>query len=96
MIELQLSTKAVAKPIVTFDGRVIDFFYDSLDYASRRIHIGHIKSIEIVPVTHGKEKYSLRIKGEYLLMATDVSEVILPQAQELVATIQKAMTEIQL
>lgn len=96
MIELQLSTKSISKPIATFDGRIIEFFYDSLDYGSRRVHIGHIKSMAIVPVAHGKEKYQLQIKGEYLLLITDVSETILPQAQELVAAIQKAMSEIKL
>ena len=94
MIELQLSTKAMSKPIVMFDGHVLEFFYDALEYGSRRVHIGHIKSIEIIPVGRGKEKYQLQIKGEYLLVVTDVSEAILPQAQEMVAAIQKAITEI--
>jgi hypothetical protein len=96
MIELQLSTKAMSKPIVIFDGHVIEFFYDALEYGSRRVHISHIKSIEIIPVGRGKEKYQLQIKGEYLLVVTDVNEAILPQAQEMVAAIQKAMTEIKL
>ena len=94
MFELQLSTKAMSKPIVTFDGHVVEFFYDDLTSASRRVHIGHIKSIEIIPVGRGKEKYQLQIKGEYLLVVTDVSEAILPQAQALVIAIQKAMTEV--
>jgi hypothetical protein len=93
MFELQLSTHAMSKPIVTFDDHVIEFFYDDLTGGSRRIHVGHIKSIEIVPVGRGKEKYSLQIKGEYLLSITDVSESILPQAQELVAAIKKSMAE---
>ncbi len=93
MIELQLSTKTVSKPIVTFDGHILEFFYDALEYGSRRMHIGHVKSVELVPVSHGKEKYSLQIKGEYTLLVTDVSETVLPQAQELVAALQKAMTQ---
>ncbi len=93
MIELQLSRNAMSKPIVIFDGHVIEFFYDDLTSGSRRMHVGHIKSIEIVPVGRGKEKYSLQIKGDYLLAVTDVSEAILPQAQEMVAAIQKAMAE---
>ena len=96
MFELQLSTKAMSKPIVVFDGHVIEFFYDDLHHASRRVHIGHIKSIEIIPVGRGKEKYSLQMKGEYMLVVTDVSEAILPKAQEMVAAIQKAMTELKL
>ena len=92
MIELQLSTRSVSKPIVLFDGHVIEFFYDDLSNGSRRMHIGHIKSIEIVPVSHGKEKYSLQIKGEYTLIITDVSEVVLAKAQELVAAVRQALT----
>src|SRR6185436_20792773 len=71
MIELQLSTKSMSKPIVMFDGHVIEFFYDDLTHGSRRVHVGHIKSIEILPVGKGKEKYSLQIKGEYMLVVTD-------------------------
>ncbi len=91
MIKLQLSTNAMSKPIVVFDGHVIEFFYDDLRNGSRRVHIGHIKSIEIIPVGRGKEKYSLQIKGEYVLVITDVNEAILPKARELVAAIQQAM-----
>ena len=96
MIELQLSTRSMSKPIIVFDGRVIEFFYDDLREGSRRIHVGHIKSIEIIPVTRGKEKYSLQIKGEYMLSVTDVSEAVLPKAQELVAEVQKAITSLKL
>ena len=96
MIELQLSTHSMSKPIVIFDGHVIEFFFDDLTNASRRVHIGHIKSIEIIPVTRGKEKYSLQIKGEYMLIVIDVSETILPKAQEIVTAIQKAKAELNL
>lgn len=96
MIELQLSTRSMSKPIVTFDGNVIEFFYDDLNHGSRRVHVGHIKSIEIIPVGRGKEKYSLQIKGEYTLVITDVSEEILPKAQELVVAIQKAVSGLKL
>ena len=96
MIELQLSTHSMSKPIVIFDGHVIEFFFDDLTNGSRRVHAGHIKSIEIIPVGRGKEKYSLQIKGEYMLVVIDVSEVVLPKAQEMVAAIQKARTELNL
>jgi hypothetical protein len=96
MIELQLSTKAMSKPIVIFDGHVIEFFFDDLTNGSRRVHIGHIKSIEILPVSRGKEKYSLQIKGEYMLVVLDVSEAVLAKAQEMVAAIQKAKAELSL
>ena len=96
MIELQLSTHAMSKPIVIFDGHVIEFFYDDLTHGSRRVHIGHIKSMEIMPVGRGKEKYQLQFKGEYLLVVTDVSEAVLPKVQEMIAAIQKAKTELSL
>ena len=96
MTELQLSTKSMSKPILIFDGHVLEFFYDDLREGSRRIHIKHIKSIEIIPVGHGKEKYSLQIKGEYLLSVTDVSEAVLPKAQEMVTAIQQAMASLKL
>jgi hypothetical protein len=96
MIELQLSTKAMSKPIMIFDGHVIEFFFDDLTNGSRRVHIGHIKSIEILPVSRGKEKYSFQIKGEYMLVVLDVSEAVLAKAQEMVAAIQKAKAELSL
>ena len=92
MTEFQLSTHSMSKPIVFSDGHVIEFFYDDLNHGSRRVHIGHIKSIEIISVSHGKEKYSLQIKGEYMLIVTDVSETVLPKAQEMVSAIRQAMT----
>jgi len=75
---------------------VIEFFFDDLTNGSRRVHVGHIKSIEILPVGRGKEKYQLQIKGEYMLVAIDVSEAVLPKAQEMVAAIQKAKAELSL
>lgn len=96
MIELQLSTHSMSKPIVIFDGHVIEFFFDDLTNGSRRVHVGHVKSIEIMPVGRGKEKYQLQIKGEYMLVVIDVSETVLPKAQEMVAAIQKAKAELNL
>ena len=96
MIELQLSTHSMSKPIVIFDGHVIEFFFDGLTNGSRRVHVGHIKSIEIIPVSRGKEKYSLQMKGEYMLVAIDVSETVLAKAQEMVVAIQKVRAELNL
>jgi len=86
----------MSRPIVIYDGHVIEFFFDDLTNGSRRVHVGHIKSIEILPVGRGKEKYQLQIKGEYMLVAIDVSEAVLPKAQEMVAAIQKAKAELSL
>jgi len=84
------------KPIVIFDGHVIEFFFDELGGGSRRVHIGHIKSVEIVPISRGKEKYSLQIKGEYQLVVVDVSEEALPKVQEMVTLIEEARVSLQL
>ena len=96
MIEFQLSTKSMSRPIVVFDGHVLEFFYDDLRNDNRRMHVSHIKSIEIIPVSRGKEKYSLQIKGDYMLIVTDVSEEALPKAQALVANVQQVMKTLQL
>ncbi|HLO27487.1 MAG TPA: hypothetical protein VK249_00035 [Anaerolineales bacterium] len=96
MIEAQLSIRSMLKPIVIFDGHVIEFFFDELQGGNRRMHVGHIKSVEIVPVSRGKEKYSLQIKGEYQLVVVDVSEEALPKAQELVQLIEEARVALQL
>ncbi len=96
MIEAQLSIRSMSRPIVIFDGQVIEFFFDELQGGSKRIHVGHIKSVEIIPVSHGKEKYSLQIKGEYQLVVVDVSEEALPKAQELVSLIEAARVSLQL
>ena len=96
MIEAQLSIRSMSKPIVIFDGHVIEFFFDELQGGNKRIHVGHIKSIEIVPVSHGKEKYSLQIKGDYQLAVVDVSEEALPKVQELVKLIEEARVSLQL
>ncbi len=96
MIEAQLSIRSMLKPIVIFDGHVIEFFFDELRGGSRRVHIGHIKSVEIVPISRGKEKYSLQIKGEYQLVVVDVSEEALPKVQEMVTLIEEARVSLQL
>ncbi len=96
MIEAQLSIRSMLKPIVIFDGHVIEFFFDELRGGSRRVHIGHIKSVEIIPISRGKEKYSLQIKGEYQLVVVDVSEEALPKVQEMVTLIEEARVSLQL
>jgi hypothetical protein len=91
MIEVQLTTRSLLKTIATWDGRVLEFFFDELKGGSRRMHAGHIRSIEVTPVAHGKEKYSLTVKSEYQLVVVDVSEETLARAQELVAAVRAAI-----
>jgi hypothetical protein len=91
VIEIQLTSSSMLKTIAVFDGRVVEFFFDELRGGTRRIHVGHIRTLDLAAVAHGKEKYQLTIHCEYQLVAVDVSEAALPKAQELVAAIQAAM-----
>jgi hypothetical protein len=75
---------------------VIEFFFDELNGGTTRVHVGHIKSIEIAAVSRGKEKYALRINCQYQLVAVDVSEEALPKARELAAEVQTAMASLRL
>ena len=90
MIEVQLTTRSMLKTIAVFDGHFVEFFFDELRGGSRRVHVGHIKSIDIAPAAHGKEKYALTIKCEYQLVVIDVAEEALEKTRELVAAIQAA------
>jgi hypothetical protein len=96
MIELKLTSRSMLKTIAVFDGHVLEFFFDELRGGSRRVHVGHIKALDLAPAAHGKEKYSLTIKCEYQLVAVDVSEEMLPRAKELVAAVQAAMQAVSL
>src|SRR5215471_1119011 len=91
MIEIQLTSRSMLKTIAVFDGHIVEFFFDELRGGSRRIHVGHIKTINLTPVAHGKEKHSLTIQCEYQMVAVDVSEAALPKSKELVAAIQSAV-----
>jgi len=55
-----------------------------------------MEAAESMSVRCGKEKYSLQMKGDYLLLVTDVSEAALPKARESLTAIQKAMAELNL
>ena len=91
MIELRLTTRSMLRTIAVFDGRVVEFFFDELRGGSRRVHVGHIKTIDLAEVAHGKEKYSLTVNCEYQIVAVDVSEEALAGATELVDAIRVAM-----
>lgn len=65
MIEVQLSVLTMLKTIAVFAEHVVEFLFCELKGGSRRVHVGHVKSVEVAPVARAKEKYSLAIKGEY-------------------------------
>jgi predicted RecA/RadA family phage recombinase len=92
MFAVQMSTRTMFKPIVTFDGQVLEVFIDDLGSSGRRVHVGHMRSVALTQVSHGKEPYMLTVKGEYLLLAIEVSEAALGAAQQLAAALQAAMT----
>jgi chemotaxis methyl-accepting protein methylase len=96
MIEVRLSTESILRPIALFDGHILEFFFDELNGGSRRVHIAHIKSIEIMPVSRGREKYSLQVHCEYQIVAVDVNEAALPKARELVIQVKQAMASLKL
>lgn len=94
MIELQLTSRSMLRTIAAFDGRIVELFFDELRGGSRRIHVGHIKAVDLAQVAHGKEKYSLTINCEYQIVAADVSEEALAGATELVEAIRAAMAPV--
>ena len=91
MIELQLTSRSLLRTIALFDGRIVEFFFDELRGGSRRVHVGHIKTVDLAQVAHGKEKYSLTIHCEYQMIAVDVSEEALAGATQLLEAIRAAM-----
>lgn len=91
MIEIQLNTHTIQKPIVNFHANTLAFYF-ATGNQPYIFHVGHLKSIEIV------EK-----RGKHYLIAStglkDNSEEIepraLPKVKELIAEVQKAMKEFQ-
>jgi hypothetical protein len=91
MIEIQLSTKSLQKPIVSFHANTLAFHF-ATGNQPYIFHVGRLKTVDIV------EK-----RGKQVLVADtglkDASEEIdaqvLPRVKELVAAVQKAMTEFQ-
>jgi hypothetical protein len=49
MFEFRLSTNSMSNPVLTFDGHVIELFFDDLRNGSRRVHVGQMWQGEIFP-----------------------------------------------
>jgi hypothetical protein len=90
-MDIRLSNLAMSKPILTYDGRVVEVFFDSMEGSSRRIHVGHIRTIALVPVSRGKEAFQLQISGEYMIVAVDVSASVAAQVGDVVAAVQRTI-----
>jgi hypothetical protein len=95
MIEVQLSKQSMEKMIVTFDANVVRHF-SVLDVrtssgASGRIHVGHIKSIEIKDNRKGKPALLITTKFDAPFSNDEVDPDMLEKVKELVAEVQVAM-----
>ena len=95
MIEVQLSKQSSEKLIVTFDANVLSYFsvfnVRTSSSANGRIHVGHIKSIEIVTDKNGKHKLLVVSKFDVKWSQDDVDATALDKVKALVAEVQRAM-----
>lgn len=95
MIEVQLSKQNSEKLIVTFDGSVVRYFsvidVRTSSSGSGRIHVGHIKSIEIATNKKGKTALLITTKFNVPFSNDEVDNEALEKVKELVAEVQRAM-----
>jgi hypothetical protein len=94
MIEVQLNTQSMQKPIITFHANTVEFFYATSNGGEKSFHVGHIKSIELTADNKGKRK--LVLKTDFHTVTEDVDERAVARAQELVAAVQTAMKSVSL
>ena len=95
MIEVQLSKQSMEKMIVTFDANVVRYF-SVLDVrtssgASGRIHVGHIKSIEIKTNKKGKPALLITTKFDAPFSNDEIDPEMLEKVKDLVAEVQRAI-----
>jgi hypothetical protein len=95
VIEVQLSKQNSEKLIVTFDSNVVRYF-SVLDVrtsssASGRIHVGHIKSIEIATNRKGKPALLITTKFNAAFSNDEIDPDVLEKVKELVAEVQSAI-----
>lgn len=95
MIEVQLSKNSQEKIIVTFDANVVNYFsvtnVRTSSSANGRIHVGHIKSIEITTNRKGKPALLLTTKFNAPFSNDEIDNEALDKVKELVAEVQRAM-----
>jgi len=100
VIEVQLSKQNTEKLIVTFEANVIRYFsvtnVRTSSSASGRIHVGHIKSIEIVTNNKGKHTLLIVSKFDAKFSNDEIDEEVLGKVRELVAEVNRAMQSIAL
>ena len=95
MIEVQLSKRNSEQLIVTFDANVVRYFsvmnVRTSSSSSGRIHVGHIKSIELTTNTKGKPALLITTKFNAPFSNDEVDDDALDKVRELVAEVQQAM-----
>ena len=95
MIEVQLSRQNQEKLIVTFDANVVRYFsvmdVRTSSGGSGRIHVGHIKSIEIATNRKGKPALLITTKFNAPFSNDEIDNEALDKVRELVAEVQRAM-----
>ena len=95
MIEVQLSKQSSEKLIVTFAANVVRYYsvYDvrTTTGPSGKIHVGHIKSIEITTNRKGKPALLITTKFNAPFSNDGIDPEALDKVKELVAEVQGAM-----
>ena len=95
MIEVQLSKQSSEKLIVTFDANVVRY-YSVFDVRtttgpSGKIHVGHIKSIEIKTNKKGNPALLITTKFNAPFSNDEIDPDMLEKVKVLVAEVQGAM-----
>ena len=92
MIEIRLSTESSDNTLISFDGRVLEFF-SIISRHTTRIHVFEIANIEIVVDKHGRCSLNVNSKyvNELILGGQTVRSEVLPETQALVAAVRQAM-----
>ncbi len=92
MIEVRLSNEPGDNTLITFDGKVVEFFA-VVSRQSMRIHAFQIASIGIVTDSKGRSRLNINSKyaNSPLLSEETVRPEALAEAQALVAAVQQAM-----
>jgi hypothetical protein len=92
MIEIRFSTEPSDNTLITFDGKVLEFF-SVVTRGSTRIHVFEIANIEVA--TDAKGRNRLNITSKYvnspLLTGQTVRPEVLAETEALVAAVRQAM-----
>ena len=92
MIEIRLATGKLTGSVITFDGRIIEYFSTQSRQGSR-YHVIQIASIEIVTDKHGKNTLNITSKyaNDILMAGVDIRDEVLAEMQSFVAAVRNAM-----